>query len=147
MKKESARETHAHCAERLRERGLRVTRSRLDVYEALCQSDDHPTAEELYRRLGQRASRTSMATVYNCLEALTRSGLIGRLDAGPGAARYEAETERHHHVICRRCGRVEDVFDPGLDTLSVQAPRGFKVEDHTVHFFGICANCRAASEN
>ena len=142
MKKESIRETRTRCADRLRESGLRVTRSRLAVYEALCRSESHPTAEELYRRLGRRTPGTSMATVYNCLEALTRSGLIGRLDAAPGAARYEAETQRHHHMICRHCGRVEDIFDPELDALSVEAPGGFKVEDHAVHFFGLCADCR-----
>jgi Fur family peroxide stress response transcriptional regulator len=146
MGRGQAERVRQHCEQRLREHGLRVTRPRLAVYQALCASHDHPTAEELYRRLGEQPRRISMATIYNCLEALTRSGLAARLDAGPGAARFEAETKRHHHLICRQCGRVEDIFDPRLDTLDVVAPEGFEVESHTVHFHGLCEDCRNAPE-
>lgn len=138
------REAHHRCESRLREHGLRVTRPRLAVYEALRSAHDHPTAEELYRRLRTQPRHMSMATVYNCLEALTRSGLAARLDAGPGAARFEAETQRHHHLICRGCGKVEDVFDPHLDNLELAAPDDFQIESHTVHFYGLCADCRNA---
>jgi len=142
MKEAESHERRRRCRDRLRQHGLRVTRSRLAVYDALCQSHDHPTAEELYHRLRDTTRGASMATVYNCLEALSQTGLVGRLDAAPGAARYEAETEPHHHLICQRCGRVLDVFHPALDRLKITPPEGFAVESHTVHFYGLCAECQ-----
>ena len=145
MRAQETEQARDRCEHRLRKHGLRVTRPRLAVYEALCASADHPTAEELYRRLRAKPQRMSMATVYNCLEALTRSGLAARFDAGPGAARFEAETKHHHHLICRRCGKVEDIFDPRLDHLGVNPPEGFEIEFHTVHFYGLCADCRRAA--
>lgn len=129
------------CADRLRAAGLRVTRPRLSVYRVLAESDDHPTANEIYERVRDSSPGVSMATVYNCLDTLQETGLVGVMNEVHEAARYDAVMERHHHLICRGCDRVVDLHDPQLDRLTPEGAEGFEVEDLSVHFYGLCADC------
>lgn len=130
-----------HCAERLREADLQVTRPRVAVYGVLADSDDHPTAAEIYQRVRSSSPGVSMATVYNCLDALQEAGLVGVMNEVHQAARYDAVMERHHHLICRSCDRVVDLHDPDLDDLAPTESGGFEVEDLSVHFYGLCPDC------
>lgn len=137
----SSDDVEARCAERLREADLQVTRPRLAVYRVLANADDHPTAAEIYERVRRSSPGVSMATVYNCLDALEEAGLVGVMNEVHDAARYDAVMERHHHLICRSCDRVVDVHDPDLDELSPSRTEGFEVEDLSVHFYGLCPDC------
>jgi Fe2+ or Zn2+ uptake regulation protein len=96
--------------DRLREYNLRCTRQRELVYGALASTTTHPTAEELYSMVRREDEGTSLATIYNTLEALTRVGLASRIPsvAGGGACRYDACTGPHVHVVTDE-GRVMDV--------------------------------------
>ncbi|WP_029896086.1 Fur family transcriptional regulator [Desulfohalovibrio reitneri] len=103
-----------------RERGLKVTQQRLEVYQALRSFSGHPTAEEVYREARERAPTISRDTVYRTLGLLEESGLIHRApSSGPGdtAVRYDKEPAgHHHHLVCTVCGEVEDLHGYGLDT-------------------------------
>ncbi|MFW6193442.1 MAG: Fur family transcriptional regulator [Gemmatimonadota bacterium] len=131
------------CAGRLRQAGLQVTRPRLTVYRVLAEADDHPTASEIYERARTSSPGVSMATVYNCLDALQEAGLVGVMNEVHQAARYDAVMERHHHLICRSCDRIVDLHDPELDGLAPGNTEGFEVEDLSVHFYGLCPDCAA----
>jgi Fur family peroxide stress response transcriptional regulator len=133
------------CARRLEEHDLQVTRPRLEVYRVLAQAEDHPTASEIYERVRQSAPAISMASVYNCLDALQRAGLVGVMNEVHQAARYDAVMDRHHHLVCRSCDRVVDLHDPELDRLSPTDDRGFEIGDHSVHFYGLCPDCSSES--
>ena len=90
-------------------RGLRCTQQRVDVYQALRGTTSHPTAEELHRIVnGNCCPGTSLATVYNTLEALERAGLARAISSSSGGKRYDAATDEHIHVICAD-GSVKDV--------------------------------------
>lgn len=131
-----------NLARELRERGVPVTHQRLAVYEQLKRAKDHPSAEEIYRRLKPRFPALSLATVYKTLQALQGLGLISLVNQPHAEARYDAITELHHHAICEACGKIEDLFDARLDELPVPpAARGFKISGHSVHFRGLCATC------
>jgi Fur family peroxide stress response transcriptional regulator len=134
----------AHCAERLRDADLQVTRPRLAVYRVLADADDHPTASEIYERVRSTSPGVSMATVYNCLDALQEAGMVGVMNEVHQAARYDAVMERHHHLICRSCDQVVDLHDPDLDELAPADAGGFEVEDLSVHFYGLCPDCRGS---
>lgn len=136
-----AEEIETRCAERLRAADLQVTRPRVTVYRVLADADDHPRASEIYQRVRSSSPGISMATVYNCLDALQEAGLVGVMNEVHDAARYDAVMESHHHLICRSCDRVVDVHDPDLDRLSPTDDRGFEVSDHSVHFYGLCPDC------
>lgn len=134
--------TGLELAKALRERGLPVTHQRLAVYEQLQKAHDHPSAEDIHRRLKPRFPSLSLATVYKTLQSLQGLGLISLVNQPHVEARYDAITSRHHHAICESCGMIVDLFDKRLDELPLPtAARGFEIAGHSVHFRGLCAKC------
>lgn len=104
--------------EALEAAGLRCTQQRLAVFDHLRRFEPHhPTADEVYRAVQSEIPRISLATVYKALDALERGGLVSRLTAVDGSARYDARADRHYHLRCIRTGEVRDLptgFDPEL---------------------------------
>ena len=127
----------------LRAHGYRVTPQRLVVQETLAGLGRHVSAEELLEAVGKRLPTVSLPTIYASLDALERAGLVRRVAAGRGRALYDARPAEHHHLVCMRCGAVED-----LDvTLDLEAAvrgaqrRGFDADGAEVVVHGVCARC------
>jgi Fe2+ or Zn2+ uptake regulation protein len=91
------------------ESGLRCTRQRLALYEALRNDHNHPTAEDLYRAVCAKTGPLSRATVYNTLETLCQHGLARQLPTTDGTCRYDADTSSHVHIRHVNDSRIEDV--------------------------------------
>jgi Fur family peroxide stress response transcriptional regulator len=144
--KRAAETVAARCADFERAchaRGVRVTPQRLAVYRALCGDATHPTADAVLRRLREAMPSLSAASVYRILESLEGEGLVRRVGTTDGIARYDANVERHQHLVCRKCGRMTDFHAPQLRGLKL-APRavpGFVVEELDVRILGRCARC------
>src|SRR5713226_7715497 len=94
--------------ERLMTRGFRFTPQREHVYSVLLHKRDHPTAEEVFMRAKRESPEISMATVYNCLDALVKCGLVRQLTLERGAARFCPNMTEHCHFYCDACGGVYD---------------------------------------
>lgn len=124
--------------------GLRLTQQRLSVFREILGSTDHPTAEALHRRLRANAPTLSLDTVYRTLSLLERNGLVHRvLDPG-GGDRYDAVTDGHAHVVCRRCGRYEDLEQPDGPEGRLPGASGWgRLERCHVVYFGVCNDCLA----
>lgn len=106
----------------LADRNIRCTRQRVEVYRALAATRCHPTAEELHRLVQAESPGTSLATVYNTLEALCDAGLARRLPSPSGAARYDADLSEHVHAVGSD-GRVIDLPpELGAEILSALPP-------------------------
>ena len=90
---------------------LRCTRQRMAVYESLCDTTTHPTAEELFRMVHPRVHQLSLATVYNTLEALCRAGLVRKMPTTDGCNRYDANTDDHPHIRFRDTAEIRDIPD------------------------------------
>jgi Fur family peroxide stress response transcriptional regulator len=125
--------------------GWRCTPQRLAVYENLSHTEHHPTAEEVYQAVRALVPRISLATVYKALEALVASGVVTKLTAGDGSARYDARKDGHYHLRCLRSGSVQDLptaFDPDLITkldpeLTQNLERqGFRVTGYRLELVG-----------
>jgi Fur family transcriptional regulator, peroxide stress response regulator len=133
----------AAFSQALRSAGLRLTHQRLEVVREIAQSEEHPDVEKVYGAVRVRVPTISLDTVYRTLATLVDLGLVKRVIATPGATRYDANTARHHHFVCSRCGLVRDIVDEAVD--AVPAPRGVaslgRVESIEVQFRGICAGC------
>jgi len=90
--------------------------------------------------------KPDLATVYRNLSLMKSLGIINSVDLGEGFKRYELNhPESHkHHVICRSCGKIEDIEECGLQKLEMRIAKkiGFKIEKHRLEFFGLCALCR-----
>lgn len=122
---------------------LHLTPQRKSVFEVLSEANDHPTAADVMERLRQRGQKLAYATVYNSLRYLTDAGAILELKIGDGAARYDARTEAHQHMVCIRCGRVDEVFQPvPIEyTHSIAQETGYEVHHLDVLAKGICPAC------
>lgn len=132
--------------DRCRERGLSVTQQRLVIFKELASTEEHPTAEELYRRLRKRYPTMSLSTVYKNLETLEKNGFVSRTPTRNSIARYDANQDPHHHLVCRLCDRVEDWYtDKSILETAGKGIRGFAVESCQIHFYGVCGECREKS--
>jgi Fur family peroxide stress response transcriptional regulator len=129
-------------SERLNTGGFRFTPQRQHVYEVLLQKRDHPTAEEVFIRSKRTLPDISMATVYNCLDALVKCGLLRLVQLERGATRYCPNMEEHCHYYCDECGTVFDVA-LAAETAVGPRPRGFKVDHYEIAVHGLCAECAA----
>jgi Fur family ferric uptake transcriptional regulator len=136
----------ADAATALRASGYRVTPQRLVIHRTLVDLGRHVGAEELLAEVGERLPNVSLPTVYSALDALEDAGLVWRVSAGQGRALYDAGPSDHHHLVCRRCGAVEDLDEDVSLTGALASARrhGFAPEGAEVVVRGLCANCRAA---
>lgn len=130
-----------HLSERLSTSGLRFTSQRRHVYNVLLGKRDHPTAEEVFIRAKRAMPEISMATVYNCLDALVRSGVARQVTVDRGAARFCPNMSEHCHFHCDTCDHVFDVELPDDGAALVALPRGFKAARFEVAIHGVCADC------
>jgi Fe2+ or Zn2+ uptake regulation protein len=128
----------------LRGAGYRVTPQRLVIQRTLAELGRHVSAEELLAAVGERLPNVSLPTVYSALDALGEAGLVRRVPAGRGRALYDAQPVEHHHLVCRRCGAVDDLeADVSLErALQLAAKRGFAPDGAEVVVHGLCASCR-----
>ena len=135
----------------LKEKGLKVTRQRLLVLEAIAsRPEEHLTAEEIYELVKLSYPEIGLATVYRTIQLLNELHLIDRINFDDGFVRYEMgydhggrQQHHHHHLICLKCGRVISFQDDLLEELEAKIAEttGFRIVDHEVKFYGCCVEC------
>jgi Fe2+ or Zn2+ uptake regulation protein len=127
----------------LHSRGQRATPQRNVILRELRRRAQHATADEILVAVRDELPGTSAPTVYATLELLVELGLARRIDTGAGAALYDGRTEPHQHLVCRSCGRVDDL-DVQVDQeplLNAAGAAGFRAEGAEVLISGLCADC------
>lgn len=122
----------------------RNTRQRTVVLEELKKMSGHPTAAELYEIARTRMPKISLGTVYRNLELLAENGVIQKLQISGAEARFDGNPERHYHVRCIHCERVDDVHDLPGDFVNgeVQSLAGYDIVRFRLDFLGICPDCQ-----
>lgn len=127
----------------LRAAGLRVTRPRLAVLDAV-HAHPHVDTEALIGAARARLGAVSHQAVYDVLRVLTERGVVRRIQPQGSVARYEARVgDAHHHLICRSCGAISDVDGATHETACLVPPagEGFLVDTAEVFFWGRCRSC------
>ena len=114
----------------------------LDIIE---KSYDHPTAEDIHKKVAKAGFSVSIATVYNNLSALADAGLIRRLVLPDGPCRYD-KLRRHDHLVCSECGGVADLELPDLKGLLEERAK-IDFDSYELQLFQVCDQCRLAQEN
>lgn len=135
--------------DQFKSKGYKLTPQRRAIVDIIMDSEKkHLTAEEIYDQVKISCPEIGLATVYRTILLLEEMSVIYKLDLNDGCSRYELanenESHRHHHLVCNRCGSVSEVEDDLLEELEseVEKKYGFKIEDHSVKFFGICGKCK-----
>jgi Fur family peroxide stress response transcriptional regulator len=126
-------------------KGMRLTVQRRVILEVLSGRSDHPTADQLYKAARKRIPTMSRMTVYRVLWVLIDHGLVSRISQPGAAERFEAKTERHHHLVCRKCDEIADLDDARLDGLPLPKVAGFEISGYSVYFSGLCHECRSTA--
>jgi Fe2+ or Zn2+ uptake regulation protein len=136
--------TDQQLKQTLRERGLRVTPQRILIHRALAELGRHSTAEEVLESVAARLPNASLPTVYATLELLEDLGIARRIAASSAATLWDPRPERHHHLVCRSCGTVEDL-DVTVDALGAfraARRRGFRPDGAELVVGGLCDRCQ-----
>lgn len=130
----------------------RLTAHRRAVLDTIATLPGHPDASEVYDAVRRRRPRIAIGTVYAALHHLAAAGLIAPLRRPDGVVAYDRETRPHDHVVCRRCGRLDDVPPAPVherardDYAAVTAQTGYAVERHRSEFIGLCPVCHTAED-
>jgi len=126
----------------LRNAGLKVTLPRLKILELLeGNKPRHVSAEDLYRMLREQGEDIGLATVYRVLTQFEAAGLVMRHHFEDGHAVFEMQQGTHHdHIVCMRCGRVDEFVDEVIEKRQKQKAEelGYKLADHSLIMYGQC---------
>ncbi len=129
--------------ERCRSAGLKVTHQRAAIFTVLASTERHPSPEEVYEAVRPELPSISLATVYKVLDLFHRHGFLRKVSTERQAARYDANLGPHHHLICDRCGHIQDVQLPLAAPLAAPDAGDFAVSHYDIIFHGLCGACRA----
>ncbi|MBI4622234.1 MAG: transcriptional repressor [Verrucomicrobia bacterium] len=129
---------HDALSQRLTDSGLRSTTQREVVYNVLLKKRDHPTADEVYARVKADLPTISLATVYNCLEALVQCHLVRSVNLDRGPTRYCPNLHPHAHFHDEQTGRTHDIDLPAelLEKVNAVLPDGYNSSSVEIIFRG-----------
>lgn len=131
----------------LRGVALRVTRPRLAVLDAV-HAHPHADTDTIIGAVREALPEVSHQAVYDSLHTLTAAGLVRKIQPRGTVARYESRIgDNHHHVVCRSCGRIDDV-DCAVGEAPCLTPsddHGFVIDEAEVIYWGVCPECSTNS--
>ncbi len=123
---------------------MKNSKQRNKLLEILSEKNYHPTVDELYLIIKKEFPNLSLATVYRNLEQLVQNGAVVKIEQLSGPARYDGNPERHLHIKCTKCGKIEDVWvtiDLKLFANQAEEVTGYKVTGYKIDFYGVCDKC------
>jgi Fur family ferric uptake transcriptional regulator len=130
----------------LKKAGLKVTLPRVKILDILEKATAHHlSAEDVYRVLLESDEDIGLATVYRVLTQFEEAGLVIRHNFEGGHSVFELDHGRHHdHLVCVKCGRVEEFVDPVIEERQqdIATKAGYSITDHSLNIYGICATCQ-----
>jgi Fur family ferric uptake transcriptional regulator len=134
----------------LRRAGLRATPARIKLLEFFCSSErQHLTGEQVHELLRERHIVMGIATVYRAMNQLVEAGILVRNFFHGGSAVYErSATERHDHIVCLSCARVDEFADPVFEVVKRSAAEelGYTLAPRQVALYGYCRECKKVQQ-
>ncbi|KTD28768.1 ferric iron uptake transcriptional regulator [Legionella israelensis] len=132
-------------SQQLKEAGLKITLPRLKILQILEQTRErHLSAEDIYKALLEMGEDVGLATVYRVLTQFEAAGLVARHNFEGGHSVFElSQGEHHDHLVCVKCGRVEEFVDDIIEERQrmIAEHAQFKMTDHALNIYGICPGC------
>lgn len=126
----------------------RNTKQRQLVLDAVRARCDHPSADEIYLDVRAIDNLISRGTVYRNLKILVKQGKVLRVKL-PNIDRFEAQLDKHYHILCIKCGSVYDIPFPYHENMDKQVAEitGYTIERHRAIFEGVCPECQQEEPN
>ena len=132
-----------HFESKCRNRGVKLTQQRMEIFREVAQTGDHPDAEHIFQRVRNRLPTVSLDTVYRTLWLLADLGLITTLGPGRNRTRFDANLTNHDHFVCERCGFTRDFNSDAFDNHDLPDSLdsfGTFITTH-VEVRGLCREC------
>ena len=133
-------------SQELKDAGLKITLPRIKILQILESSDvHHLSAEDVYKQLIQNEEEIGLATVYRVLTQFEEAGLVVRHHFEGGHSVFEIASNQHHdHIVCVKCGRVEEFIDEQIEVRqqAIADRLGFELTDHNLNMYGLCPDCK-----
>jgi Fur family ferric uptake transcriptional regulator len=127
---------------------MRMTKQRRVILDALRKNHIHPTADVIYEMVRKQMPKISLGTVYRNLEILTALGEIQTLELSGSQKRYDGIPQKHYHIRCLHCGRVDDAPIAPLNRLEddLYESTVYTIMGHRLEFIGLCPDCSRNKE-
>jgi Fur family ferric uptake transcriptional regulator len=129
----------------IRENKLRMSHPRSLIYEELSSSLTPLGPQEIYRSLHRKKRRIGLTSIYRCLDLFESLEIVFKISGRPNVKYRLCESEsHHHHIVCKRCGKVAELNFCGLseELKKVTESTGYEVTDHRLNFYGFCVDCK-----
>lgn len=132
-------------------KGYKLTTQRRVVYEILVeQENSHLCPEEIFEFVKNKYPEIGLATIYRTLQLFEEIGIVYKINFNDGCYRYELnaqnkdEKHRHHHLICKKCGKIIEVKEDLLNSLEevIEKQYDFEIHNHSLKFTGVCSQCK-----
>jgi Fur family ferric uptake transcriptional regulator len=131
----------------LKKAGLKNTQPRRRILEIMDKdANHHMSAEDIYRELIEAGEEIGLATVYRVLTQFEEAGLIVRHHFEGGQSVFELDHGHHHdHLVCVKCGKVEEFCDEVIEKRQEEIARksGYEITDHSLNIYGVCGSCKS----
>jgi Fur family peroxide stress response transcriptional regulator len=128
--------------------GIKLTHQRLEIFREMMMATDHPSAELIHKRLQKKMPTIAIDTVYRTLATFDELGIVKKLHVMGERALFDGNLTKHHHFVCTRCKRVEDIYWPEFDASMIPDKAGQigKIQSRHLELRGICNQCLQKSE-
>lgn len=126
-----------------RDLGIKPTHQRLEIFQVVTAAENHPSAEEVYSKVKPKMPTISFDTVYRTLALFERHGVIARVQHLDDRARYDPNTDPHHHLVCINCKKIQDFYWPTLDNIEIpeETNRWGAIKGKYLELRGVCQEC------
>lgn len=121
----------------------RNTKQKDIIFNILKENRIHPTIQEIYQKVKEYDSSIGQATVYRNVNKLVEDGKLIRIPTSNDGFRYDIDCVPHYHLICKKCGRIFDLYDDSYCKMvkNVESKYSIEVSNVTILFDGICKDC------
>ena len=127
----------------LRDKGFKITPARLAILSAFCAHCEPLNAEEINKKI--KKEKIDPVTIYRTLASFEKKGILKRVDLRKDSACFELSDTHHHHIICIKCGMIEEFRDLETESLTkriIKNSKNFKqIKQHSFEMFGLCKKC------
>ncbi len=126
----------------LKDNKLKATKTRLEIYNYLKSNYTHPSIFDIYKDVKKKLPGISYTTIYNVVNLLVEKGEVKQLSTFENKKRYDGNTSDHIHLICLKCGKIEDVSLDLVEIKNSVKDHGWEIKETALNIYGLCNKCK-----